>query len=258
MAAHAPGTFCWCELGTSAAAAAKKFYTSLFGWKGVDTPSGPDSVYTMLHLGKKTVGGLYQLDERQRGQGVPPHWLTYVAVASANQAAKKAKALGGTVLAEPFDVMNYGRMAPIQDPQGAHFAVWQARKHKGAQVVGKPGSMCWNELATKDTKAAAAFYTKLFAWKAKPSSAGEWYTEFWKGRRSHAGMMALTPEMGDTPPHWLIYFAVADCKRTAAKAEKLGAKLLVPPRPIPKVGTFSVIQDPQGAVFAVIKLKARM
>ncbi len=249
MVRHAPGAFCWSELVTSDRAAAKTFYTSLFGWKAVDIPLGDGQVYSMAHAGKKLLGGLYQLAERDHRMGISPHWLPYVSVASANRTAKKAQGLGASVLA-PFDVMTLGRMAIIQDPQGARFAVWQAKKHGGAQIT------CWNELITTDTKAAAAFYAKLFPWKLKPSKAGDDYMEFWLGRRAQGGLMARTPEMGDAPPHWMTYFAVADCKRTTAKAEKLGATIHVRPRPIPGVGMFSVIADPQGASFAIIKLKA--
>jgi predicted enzyme related to lactoylglutathione lyase len=51
------------------------------------------------------------------------------------------------------------------------------------------------------------------------------------------------------------YFQVADCDATAAKAQALGASFKVPPTDIPRVGRFAVIQDPQGAVFSIIKLQ---
>jgi predicted enzyme related to lactoylglutathione lyase len=91
----------------------------------------------------------------------------YVAVASADQAAKKAKALGGNVLMEPFDVMDVGRMAIIQDQQGAAFCVWEAKKHIGAEVANEPGALCWAELDTTTWKSAEKFYTGLFGWGVK-------------------------------------------------------------------------------------------
>ena len=103
---HEPGSFSWPELATSDPAAAKKFYTSLFGWATVDSPAGPDMVYTTLKKGDRSVGALYQ-DAKEKN--IPPHWNTYVTVASADAAAQKAKELGGKVLAEAFDVMEYGR-----------------------------------------------------------------------------------------------------------------------------------------------------
>ena len=69
-----------------------------------------------------------------------------------------------------------------------------------------------------------------------------------------AGMMAIGPEMGPVPPNWMLYFAVAAVDDFAKTAGETGAKLIVPPQDIPKVGRFSVIQDPQGAVFGAITL----
>lgn len=249
MVRHAPGAFSWSELQTSDVAAAKKFYESLFGWTIVDNRygEGEADVYPMMHVGKKVVGGITPL----QGEGVPPHWLSYVSVSSANRIAKKAKELGGTVITEPFDVMGMGRMAVIQDPQGATFALWQAKKHNGAQIKKKVGSLAWNELVSKDTKGAVAFYTKLFPWKAKTSKTDDGYTKFWLGRKAEGGLFAPTPEMGEIPPYWETYFAVANCKRATAKAQKLGATVLVGPKALPSVGTLSVLRDPQGASFAL-------
>ena len=127
VTSHAPGSFCWIELGTNDPDGAKSFYTGLFGWEAEDTPAGPDMVYTMLRIGGLDIGAMYKLGKEEAAQGVPPHWNSYVAVGSADEAAKKAKSLGGNVIADAFDVMEHGRMAIIQDPLGAAFCVWQAK-----------------------------------------------------------------------------------------------------------------------------------
>jgi Predicted enzyme related to lactoylglutathione lyase len=116
---YKPGTFCWVELATSDNQAAKTFYTKLFGWTFLDHPMGPDMVYTMLQLNGKDVGALYKLMPDQVSMGVPPNWLSYLSVTSADESTEKAKAAGATVLKEPFDVMTVGRMSIIQDPTGA-------------------------------------------------------------------------------------------------------------------------------------------
>src|ERR1043165_3468326 len=113
---HAPGSFCWIELATTDGPAAKKFYSELFGWEAQDIPIGPDMVYTMLRLDGKEVGALYQKGEQMKQ--VPTHWASYISVISADEIAAKAKALGGTVVQEPMDVMDFGRMAVIADPTG--------------------------------------------------------------------------------------------------------------------------------------------
>lgn len=250
---HEPGSFCWPELATTDPAGAKKFYAGLFGWTANDQPAGPDVVYSILQLGGRDAGALYELEKAQQERGVPPHWNTYVSVESADEAAKNAKELGATVIAGPFDVMEAGRMAILQDPTGAVFCVWQAGTNIGARVINEPGALCWCELDTNDTESAGRFYTKLFGWAAKESPQ---YTEFRRDGTPIGGMMRIPKEWGDVPPNWLPYFAVADCDATAAKAKDLGGSVTVPPTDIPNVGPFAVLQDPQGAVFAIYRLAA--
>lgn len=251
---HEPGTFCWVELGTSDGPAAKKFYTSLFGWTLNEYPMGEGGTYTMLMKNGWEAGALYQLGPEQKG--VPPHWNSYVAVESADAAAAQAKKLGGSVVMEPFDVMEHGRMAIVQDPNGAVFSLWQPKEHKGAQVVNEPGAFCWNELYTSDPKRASDFYTGLFGWtvNARHMDFGE-YVIFEQGTSMTAGMMQVPKEWGPVPPHWLVYFAVDDCDRTVEKAKSLGAGVTVPPFDVENVGRMSILTDPQGAAFAMIKLK---
>lgn len=254
--AYKPGTFCWVELGTTNGEAAKKFYTGLFGWTAEDNPVGPGMVYTMLFLDGKDIGALYQMPPEMTAQGIPPNWLSYVAVASADESGAKAKKLGATLMKEPFDVMTVGRMAVVQDPTGAVFAIWEGRDHKGASVVNVPGSFCWNELMTTDTAKDGEFYSGLFGWSRDTQNFGPIeYTMFANGERPAGGMLKITPEMGPIPSNWLVYFAVADCDASTKKATELGSKVMKAPDDISGVGRFSILIDPQGAAFALIKLE---
>lgn len=250
---HAPGVFCWVDLATTDGEAAKQFYGSLFGWTPNDLPMGNGEFYTILQLGGKVVGALYTDNSGQ----APPHWDSYIAVTNADEAAARLKGLGATVLKEPFEVMEAGRMAVLQDPAGAVFLVWQAGQHEGAAIVDEIGALCWNELLTHDTAAAEAFYKSAFGWVAQthPMGPAGNYTEFSCGGRTIAGMMAITEQMVGVPPHWLPYFQVADCDASAAKAASIGANLLVPATEVPGI-RFAVIQDPQGAVFGIVNLVA--
>ena len=253
VAKHLPGTFCWVELSTSDGPAAKKFYTSLFGLSFVDNPMGEAGVYTMLQKNGGDVGGLYQMGPEQKG--MPPNWGSYVCVENANDAAAHAKELGATVMMEPFDVMEHGRMAVIQDPTGAVVSFWEPKSHSGARVVNEPGSFCWNELYTTDPERAADFYTGLLGWTKDVlhRDFGDYVIFNFAGRMA-GGMMKVPKEWGPVPPHWMVYFAVDDCDQTVEKANGLGAQVTVPPTDIPEVGRFAMLTDPQGAGFAVIKL----
>ena len=125
----------------------------------------------------------------------------------------------------------------------------------GAEVVNESGAMSWNELNTRDVEGSKAFYRAVFGWE--PVTHGEGpgaYTEFKLNGNSVAGMMQM-PEMvpADVPPHWLVYFAVDDTDASVAKCEELGGAVRVPPMDI-EPGRFSVLADPQGATFAVIRM----
>ncbi len=97
-APYAPGTFCWGELTTTDAAAAKAFYGGLFGWSHIDAPMGNGEFYTRFQLDGEDVVGMYQQNAAQRSQGVPPNWGTYIAAANVDQAAARAAELGATIL----------------------------------------------------------------------------------------------------------------------------------------------------------------
>jgi hypothetical protein len=254
---HVPGAFCWAELATVNVKKTKAFYSELFGWKYEDQPAGEFGVYTMCLLAKKQLGAVYELPPNLLKMGVPPHWMSYVAVESADQACAAIKKHGGTIQQGPFDVMEHGRMAICQDPTGAAFSIWQAKKHTGTQSAGENGTPGWFELATKGVEKAEKFYTAVFGWSVKKSSDyGMEYREITaKGAVSAmGGMMELTPQHGPVPPHWLVYFPVADCDGDAERAKSLGGKVYLPPMDIPKVGRFAVLADPAGATFAIIKL----
>jgi predicted enzyme related to lactoylglutathione lyase len=252
---HVPGTFSWFELATTDIAAGRAFYMALFGWTMREDPTGV-APYTMFRSGAHDVAAGYTLIPQQREAGVPPHWLNYVTVENADDAATRAAAHGGKVVMGPMDVMDHGRMAVLQDPQGATFAVWQPRKTIGVTLVGEPNLHCWSELATRDAAAAERFYTAVLPWTAKTEMMGPVpYTQFMRGDRPAGGMMAMDAQWGDVPPHWTIYFSVADCDAMVAKATSLGGKVVVPPFEAGDVGRCAVLLDPQGAAFSIIRMK---
>jgi len=257
VASYAPGTFCWVELATHDTKDAKRFYTALFGWSFKDDLIGPDQFYTKLRLGGKDVAALFELAAKQQSAGLPPHWGSYVSVASADESAAKAAELGAKVSGQAFEVMDAGRLALLQDPTGVDLALWQPRGHPGAGLANEPGSWCWNELATPDAQRAGDFYSGLFGWERMVQEMGPTkYTTFMNGGRPAGGMYQLSSEQGEMPPGWTVYFAVADCDASAEQVADLGGAVLVPPDDIPGIGRFAMVADPQGAVFGIIQLSA--
>jgi uncharacterized protein len=240
---HTPGTFSWTDLATTDTDAAKRFYTELFGWEHDDQPiPGGDAVYTMLLRDGKAVAALFQGQE-----GMPTAWSSYVTVESADSTAAKATDLGGTLMAEPFDVMDAGRMAVIQDPTGAVISVWEPHGSIGATFVNGPGALTLNQLNTPDPETAERFYAGLFGWRTEEVAGGDQpYWGIYNGDRLNAGMMQLAADAG-APPHWLVYFGSVDVDADAASIGELGGQVMVPPLDVPG-GRILVAQDPQGAV----------
>ena len=229
---------------------AKAFYSALLGWEADDIPVGEDMVYSMMKLGGKDVAAISAQPQAQREAGVPPVWNSYVSVESADAAAEKAGQLGATVHAPPFDVFDSGRMAVIQDPQGAFFEVWQPNQHFGAQLVNQPGALCWNELASPDLDASRDFYGQLFGWAFDSFGDGEQaYFVIRNGDHGNGGVRDLEPT--GAPPYWGVYFAVDELDSAYGKVAELGGRQVMPPAPIADIARFAVVSDPQGAMFCL-------
>lgn len=257
ITSHQPGMVCWTDLSTTDVAGAKRFYNGLFGWNTVDQPIPDDGVYVMASLGGQPVAAMSQIDEESKRQGVPPHWNTYFAVARVDEIAARVVPAGGKLVDPPFDVMDVGRMCVAQDPSGAVFCLWEAKKHIGAGRMGEHGTLAWAELMTRDPEACRDFYRQLFGFTAQPMKTprGE-YTVFNVGGKGSCGMMPMSPQAPkETPSYWTVYFAANDCDVVAQAAQRLGGKLHVMPTDIPDVGRFAVLNDPQGAFFAIIQPK---
>jgi predicted enzyme related to lactoylglutathione lyase len=244
---YAPGTFSWVDLATSDQDGAKRFYAELFGWETDDVPVGGGAVYTMCRIDGSNVAAISALMEDQREMGIPPHWNNYVTVTDLDAATDRAKELGATVTAPPFDVMEAGRMSVIQDPTGALLMLWEARENIGAYVVNEPGTLTWNDLNTGDPAAAQEFYEALFGWSFEKVPGDFDYWVIRNGERSNGGMLRFQ----DGPSFWLPYFAVEDVEDMIERTTAAGGSKHAGPVPVPN-GRFAVLSDPAGAAFAVV------
>jgi len=251
MATYPAGTPAWVDLASPDPNASATFYNGLFGWEAVQTADPVESGgYRSLQLDGQSVGGLSPLFQ----EGQPPMWTTYVYIDDADATAAKITDAGGRLMMEPFDVLDVGRMAVFADPAGAVCAIWQPKAHTGADLVNEPGSLCWNELHSRDTGAAGEFYPAVFGWEIDhmDMDGGSGYDVFKLGDRSVAGMIEMPDGWpAQAPSNWLAYFAVSDVDERAAAARDAGAQVHVEPRDIAGMGRFSVLADPHGATFAL-------
>jgi uncharacterized protein len=237
------GTFSWVDLGTTDVAGAKAFYAGLFGWQMEDLPTARGG-YTMCRLEDRDVAGIH---EHAEDEGTD--WSSSISVDDVERTTSRARELGATVLAEPFDVPGAGRTAVLRDPSGVVVSLWQPQGHTGAGLVNEVGTWTWNELVTPDLAAAKAFYAELFGWGAQDIPGQFPRTSFGLGDLLVGGGHAPTPQEGPTP-RWTISFRVADADQGAARVQELGGAVLLPPMDVP-AGRFAIVADPAGASFSV-------
>lgn len=258
MSKYPHGVFSWVDLVAHDLDAAKRWYAELFGWeaKDQDTQGGPP--YVMFLQDGVPVAGAGQMSDEMKGMGAPAMWNDYVTVEDIEAVAAKVSELGGEVMVPVMKVLDAGQLAFFKDPTGASFAIWQAGNHHGAGLVNEPNSLAWNELATPDVEAAKRFYKELLGWSYEAMDMGSFeYTLIKVGGRDNGGMMPMTgPEWEGIPPHWVSYFAVADCDATAKKLVDSGGTIKFEPMDTPP-GRIAFVADPQGATFAIITLNER-
>ncbi len=246
------GKFVWFELVSRDAKKAQAFYGEVFGWKTQSFPMGNFS-YDMILTGDTldTMIGGYAMPKSDKERS---HWLSYVSVEDVDAAANAAAANGGKILERPFDIPNVGRTARITDPQGAELCLFKRANGDPPDVPKVPsGRWLWNELHTNDPAKALAFYEKVvgFSHRAMDMGPGNTYYIISKGGMDRGGVTHHL--QAGVPPHWLPYVAVDDADATIARAKKLGAKIPMPPEDIPGVGRLGVLEDPTGAVLAMLK-----
>ncbi|MFJ8079578.1 VOC family protein [Streptomyces sp. NPDC096205] len=248
----------WIDVGTPDIDGAAAFYGALFGWRFV--PGGPEvGGYGLFQLDGRTVAGGMQTTPEQG----PPSWTVYFQTPDADATAEAVRAAHGSVVFEPMDVTDQGRMAILGDRAGVPFGVWQPRLNKGVDLVRDPGSLRWLELYTPDIAAAAGFYHKVLGWETSSVSfpGGSYTCVNPSGQGEDAmfgGLVPLDEDSGETgDPYWLVYVEVTDTDATAARARELGGTVRTPPTDIPDVGRVARLADPYGARFAVMTSAAR-
>jgi predicted enzyme related to lactoylglutathione lyase len=275
---YPPGVPCWVDTPQPDPEAATRFYGGLFGWEFENQmpDDAPGKYFTARLQGRDVAAVGSQPD----GGPPTPMWNTYIAVADADEAAAKVTRAGGSVLAEPFDVLEAGRMGIFSDPQGAVFSVWQAKETIGAQLVNEPGTWSFSDLNTRDVDGASAFYGGVFGWVAETTEGGGMsfsflrlpgYGDFLVEKVNPdlrvvqeevgaptgfedvvAGLVPMTSDRfpDEVPPHWSVTFLVDDTDASAARAEELGGTIMVPPMDAGPT-RIAVVRDPQGATFTL-------
>lgn len=259
---YQPGVPCWVDTLGPDLDAAKRFYEGLLGWEFVgpgEMPGDPPEQYFVARLRGRDVAGVGSEPEHSP----PPAWNTHVAVASVDQAVRRAADAGATILTAPVDASPAGRLAVLSDPVGAMFCVWEPEARQGAQLVNEPSAWSMSVLHTSDSDRAKAFYAEVFGWAFESFPIGGVEGALCRlpgyvggepqqpvPRDVVAVMSPSQDEQSQASSRWSVDFWIDDADEAAARAPGLGGTVVLLPHDISSFRT-AVLADPRGAIFSV-------
>lgn len=244
------GSWIWYELLTTDADAALDFYTKVVGW----TPSkfeGAPSDYTILNADGEGVGGVMK-----NPMPTAPAWLGYIGVDDVDATVAKIESLGGKVHMPPTTMDQVGRMALVEDPQGAKFYVMRGESPEASTAYGRMelGKGSWNELQTSDDAAALDFYSEVFGWKPAGAMPMPWgnYSFLTLGTEEEMWGAMMPREKPENPIGWNFYFRVPDIEEAFEKVKANGGTPMHDPMEVPGGERVFFSTDPQGAGFGLV------
>lgn len=241
------GQFVWRELMTSDIQKARGFYGELLGWTYKDMPMEKGGVYTIVSKGETTVGGMMQIPP---GAQFPSYWCSYVSVKDVDATAEAVKARGGQVLVIET-AKGVGRFGAVMDPQGGVIGVLHGETGDMPAIERPfPGVFCWETLNATDPDKAKAFYREVFGWSLG-SGPGNADNVFKAGEAMVADVEPAPP--GIQHAAWVLHVVVEKLTDATARAEKLGAKILMANVAVPQIGSMTFVQDPMGAVLSLFE-----
>jgi predicted enzyme related to lactoylglutathione lyase len=241
----------WVELSTPDPGASRDFYARIFGWDIEVTTDPQYGGYAMARIGDDDAAGIGP----KQSPEAPTTWSLYFGTDDVDGLATRVTAAGGSVIAAPFDVGDQGRMAVFTDPTGAFFSAWQAAGMRSF-ASDRTNAFGWAELNARGVDRAIPFYEKLFGWTHETSEAGGGipaYTSFSADGGQVAGACEARDVPAEVPSFWMIYFNVDDVDAAAQMVQEAGGSVSVQPQDMPG-GRFSIVSDPQGATFGLLKL----
>ena len=246
-----PGTVAWVDLSTPDPDVAARFYSGLLGWQ-IEAENTPMGRYVIgLVEGEPAAGMMAPPPE---AAVAPPAWNVYVSVADIDATWAQALGAGATGLQAPMEVPGGDRIAVLADPAGAVVGLMQPTPD-GSMIVDATGAVAWIETDSRDRATSRRFYEQLFDWTARVDANAD-YTVFCQGDSDVAGLMDVPPGVPEeVPSYWLVYFAVDDVDAAVARARELGGTAATETMTAGGM-RFAVLEDPFGAVFAVLEQAA--
>lgn len=268
------GELCWADVQTPDVAAAKSFYTAVFGWRYEDRPTPDGRSYAQAFVDGDLVAVVAPQPDPE--ESTPAQWNVYFAADDARDVAEETRHAGGTVQFGPEEVGDTGVIVFLAPPGGGTTGVWQAGTHAGSRRYHEPGAFAWAELLTPEPRAAVGFFQQVFGHEVTeyPQDDGGTYTTLMVNGTEVAGV-APVPEVEGAAEQdsvaeleaqdadgaeararqgWQVYFGVSSVKEAVLAAVAAGAEVLVEPEFEDDEGTIATLKDPQGGVFSVLEV----
>jgi predicted enzyme related to lactoylglutathione lyase len=238
------GTPTWIDLGIPHLERAMEFYDAVFGW---EFEVGPAEMmrYTICRLDGKAVAGIAETDAGSTSYW----WQVHFATSDCDATARRVVEAGGSVLMEPDDMIDQGRMAIVRDPVGSQFGLWQGKSFVGCELVNEPGTLLRNDLVTPEPEPARAFYASVFGFTldGNPDLPEQDFTFLRRPDGHEIGGIVGVPQAPASA--WGTLFMVADVddvltKITAAGGTAGAAQDMA-------YGRMATVQDPFGTEFTI-------
>jgi predicted enzyme related to lactoylglutathione lyase len=280
-----PGRLVWVDLVVPDLQSEESFYAALFGWSFRSLSAGQKPSALAMADGQP-VASLIQRPLPRAGQGGPA-WLGFFSTADLDATLRAATLHGAKQRSPVRSYPHRGRQAVLQDPAGVVFGLVSADSGDPPDTLAAPGQWIWSALFSSDPDDEAAFYQNVFGYQvydlagqsdqaraatdpnAQPSaqqsltdssaaavSASDGaveHLELASADYARASVNGMSADQARRGARWLHFVRVEDAAAAAAKAQSLGARILVPPRADRQGGRLAVIADPAGAPLGLMQ-----
>ena len=251
---YVAGKWVWAELFTEDVKAAVRFYGEAFDWSFQSFPAARGPGYTLALAEGEPVGGMLQREHRQQKER-GSRWLGMLSVPDVKAAARFAAEHGGKVIVPPRWLEGRGEVALLQDPEGAPFGVIHAAGGDPPDYLGEDKQWLWIELWARDADAMAQFYAGLADYEITPFEEPGGRTGFLLASGGYTRCGIITSPAPAFASAWLPYLRVDDVSSAASRAERAGARVVVPPRATLRDGRVALMVDPTGAPLGLAEWK---
>ncbi len=250
------GKIIWHDLITHTPEASKRFYRELFGWEfedlGLDFGFGRTVNYTLIRNRGELVGGM--VDANLLGRPNPEQlsqWVVAMSVDDLEAAVATAMEGGGKVLTPSTDVGERGKIALIEDNQGATLVLLQTRHGDPGNEDLQLGSFLWDEVWTGDIESSISFYAGIAKLEVSTIAMANGSAYQYMGSAGRARFGFLQTPIENLPPTWTSYLRVKEPAAVVARVPGLGGRVLVPLRNRGESEQVALIAGPSGAGIAI-------